>query len=40
MTPLVLGWKELALFALANVILIWICAPRLVRDIRGWVSRR
>lgn len=38
--PLVLGWPELATFALANAIIIWICAPRLVRDVRGWLAKR
>lgn len=38
--PLVLDAPVWATFALANAIIIWICAPRLVRDIRGWIGRR
>jgi hypothetical protein len=36
--PLSIGLPELAMFLLANVILVWICAPKLVRDIRRWTS--
>lgn len=34
--PLVIGWPEIGIFLLANAIIIWICAPRLWRDIVTW----
>ena len=40
MPPLVLGWTEIGIFLLANAIIIWICAPRLLRDIVGWRAER
>jgi len=38
--PLVLGWPELGVFLLANAIIVWICAPRLLVDIRRWIAPR
>ena len=38
--PLVIGWPEMGWFLLANAIIVWICAPRLLRDIRGWLAPR
>lgn len=38
--PLVIGWPEIGWFLLANAIIVWICAPRLLRDIRGWIAPR
>jgi hypothetical protein len=34
--PLVFGWPEIGTFLLANAIIIYICAPKLLRDIRRW----
>ncbi len=34
--PLTIGVEELGLFLLANVIIVWICAPKLLTDIRRW----
>lgn len=36
--PLTIGWMEIGTFLLANVIIIWICAPRLIGDIRRWTK--
>lgn len=34
--PLVFGPVEIGVFVLANAIIVWICAPKLLQDIRRW----
>ena len=34
--PLILGAGEFGMFLLANAIIVWICAPKLLGDIRRW----
>lgn len=34
--PVVFGPIEIGVFLLANAIIIWICLPPLLRDIRRW----
>lgn len=30
------GWPEIGVFLLANVIIFWICFPKVWRDIQRW----
>ncbi|MSP55988.1 MAG: hypothetical protein EXR69_10350 [Myxococcales bacterium] len=36
--PLVIGPTEIAAFLLANAIIAFFCAPRLMVDFRRWIS--
>lgn len=36
--PLVFGPIEIGVFILANVVIVFFCAPRLLIDIRRWRS--
>jgi hypothetical protein len=38
--PLVLELPELGLFLLANAIIIWICGPKLLKEIRAGMFRK
>ena len=37
--PVIFGWRELAWFLMANVVIFYICFGKLWEDIKRWTRR-